>query len=413
MSDEPKGLYASKVEQKNERWTVNVKLFAKKVETFHWQLAELYQYAYSSLEEQPDLLPAAFKELGIASEELQVAVEELKQKNEELNSARASLEAERQRYEDLFEFAPDGYIVTDPEGKIIEANRAAAQMLNVLQTALAGKLLTVFIPPEERKDFRSQLNRLYHDNQAIWGEIRLQQRNGDILEAAMRVATIRTPNQPVVLLWLLRDITEQKQAQREQNDSESSKDRPVYVYTKGEVISLKPHLIWQICKGLVKLSTLSANGEEVIVGLLGSQMHFGLSSTSLQTYEAKALSDVHLICFSESEIANSRCLAQTLLTQMNQRLQHTESLLAIFGQRRVLDRLNCLLQLLKQQIGEPVEEGMRLTVRLTHEDLANTCCTTRVTITRLLSKLQQQGKITFDSKQHIILKETRFHNSKR
>lgn len=202
---------------------MNVKLFAKKVETFHWQLAELYQYAYSSIEEQPNLLPAAFKELGIASEELQVAVEELQLKNEELTSARAALEAERQRYEDLFEFAPDGYIVTDRDGKIIEANRAAAQMLNVSQMALAGKPLAIFIPPEERKDFRTQVNRLYLDNQAIWGEMRLQQRHGEMLEAAMRVATVRTPNQPVVLLWLLRDITEQKRAQRENNGSEVAK----------------------------------------------------------------------------------------------------------------------------------------------------------------------------------------------
>ena len=391
---------------------MNVNLFAKKVETFHWQLAELYQYAYSSVDEQPNLLPAAFKELGIASEELQVAVEELQLKNEELTSARAALEAERQRYEDLFEFAPDGYIVTDRDGKIIEANRAAAQMLNVSQMALAGKPLAIFIPPEERKDFRTQVNRLYHDNQAIWGEMRLQQRHGEMLEAAMRVATIRTPNQPVVLLWLLRDITEQKRAQRENNGSDSRQDRPAYVYTKGEIISLKPQVIWQVSKGLVKLSTLCANGEEVIVGLLGPQMHFGLSSTSLQTYEAKALSDVHLVCFSEAEITASPILAQALLTQMNQRLQHTESLLAIFGQRRVIDRLTCLLHLLKQQIGEPVEEGSRLSVRLTHEDLANTCCTTRVTITRLLSKLQQQGKILFDSKQHIILKDVSLQNGK-
>lgn len=148
------------------------------------------------------------------------------------------------------------------------------------------------------------------------------------------------------------------------------------------------------------------------MGLLGPQMHFGLSSTCLQTYEAKALSDVHLVCFSEAEISASPILAQALLTQMNQRLQHTESLLAIFGQRRVIDRLTCLLHLLKQQIGEPVEEGTRLSVRLTHEDLANTCCTTRVTITRLLSKLQQQRKILFDSKQHIILKDVSLQNGK-
>jgi len=40
--------------------------------------------------------------------------------------ARAQVEAERQLYLDLFESAPDGYLVTDEVGTIREANRAAA-----------------------------------------------------------------------------------------------------------------------------------------------------------------------------------------------------------------------------------------------------------------------------------------------
>src|SRR5262249_55522464 len=57
-------------------------------------------------------------------EELGVAEEKLKQKNEELILLAAELEAEHRRYQDLFEFAPDGYLVTDRHGKILEANLA-------------------------------------------------------------------------------------------------------------------------------------------------------------------------------------------------------------------------------------------------------------------------------------------------
>jgi CRP-like cAMP-binding protein len=42
--------------------------------------------------------------------------------------------------------------------------------------------------------------------------------------------------------------------------------------------------------------------------------------------------------------------------------------------------------------------------RFTHEDIASACCTTRVTITRLMGILEQIGLISFDSKNHIILK---------
>jgi CRP-like cAMP-binding protein len=81
-------------------------------------------------------------------------------------------------------------------------------------------------------------------------------------------------------------------------------------------------------------------------------------------------------------------------------------LLAIAGKRQVKDRLYYLLLWLEQQFGHQSPQGTRLSIRLTHQDLASACCTTRVTVTRLLSKLQQQGKITFDSKHHMIFKST-------
>ena len=47
--------------------------------------------------------PEALAELSTALEELHVAAEELRQQNEELLVTREALEAERQRYRDLFE----------------------------------------------------------------------------------------------------------------------------------------------------------------------------------------------------------------------------------------------------------------------------------------------------------------------
>ncbi|HJU64444.1 MAG TPA: hypothetical protein VJ596_02145, partial [Gemmatimonadaceae bacterium] len=60
--------------------------------------------------------PQDVADLQAAVERLQEAEEELRQQNLELESAREQLEYERQRYIELFEFAPDGYVVTDPAG---------------------------------------------------------------------------------------------------------------------------------------------------------------------------------------------------------------------------------------------------------------------------------------------------------
>ncbi|WP_366510831.1 Crp/Fnr family transcriptional regulator [Moorena sp. SIO3F7] len=123
-----------------------------------------------------------------------------------------------------------------------------------------------------------------------------------------------------------------------------------------------------------------------------------------------ALSDVRLKWYSLAEINNSPYIAQTILPQLVRRMRQTEILLAISGQRRVEVRLQHLLLLLKREVGEPVPEGIRIGMRLTHQDLANAIGTTRVTVTRLLTKFKNEGAITVDSVRHIILKHDSFTN---
>ena len=186
--------------------------------------------------------------------------------------------------------------------------------------------------------------------------------------------------------------------------------RRLHFYGKGETIPLVSQGVWQVCQGIVQLSTLCQNGEEVWLGWAEPSTFFGQWFSLLQTYQATALSDVHLIWFSLAEINASPRLAQTLLPQMVRRQRQTEALLAISGQRRVEDRLQHLLLLMKREIGESVAEGTRIGVRLTHQNLANAIGTTRVTVTRLLSKLKNEGAIGIDRDRHIILKSDSFKN---
>ncbi|HEV7516178.1 MAG TPA: PAS domain-containing protein, partial [Thermoanaerobaculia bacterium] len=74
-------------------------------------------------------MAAKNRQLQDALEEVQVAEEELRSQNEELLLTRQAIEAERLRYAQLFELAPDAYLVTDAGGRIAEANRAAAELL--------------------------------------------------------------------------------------------------------------------------------------------------------------------------------------------------------------------------------------------------------------------------------------------
>ncbi len=160
------------------------------------------------------LLAQAFEELRTALEELRVAEEELRQQNEQLVVARHNIEIERLRYQELFEFAPDGYLVTDTYGKILEANRAAATVLNISKNYLIGKPLSSFIPEEERYAFRTQLTRLHEIEGIQEWEIRLQPRRGDLFDASLNVTTVKDKQgKPLGWRWLVRDITARKQAE--------------------------------------------------------------------------------------------------------------------------------------------------------------------------------------------------------
>ena len=194
----------------------------------------------------------------------------------------------------------------------------------------------------------------------------------------------------------------------QKSQQETSGERHLHFYPRGETIPLLPPGIWQVCQGLVQLCTLYPTGEEGLLGWAGPAMCFGLGLTCLQTYRVTAVSDVYLMWYSMVEIESSPSLAQELLPQMGRRLRQMEAMLAIAGQRRVDDRLYQLLLLLKQEFGQPVAEGTRLNVRLTHQDIANAICTTRVTVTRMLGRLQQAGVIDRDSDRHLILRGEAF-----
>ncbi|WP_375515644.1 PAS domain S-box protein, partial [uncultured Nostoc sp.] len=159
------------------------------------------------------------QELQQALEELQVVEEKLREQNEELAVARELVELERQRYQDLFEFAPDGYLVTDTAGIIQEANRAVAILLAVRQKYLVNKPLSIFIPHQDRQTFTTRLNNRQQGQE--W-ETHLKPQGGKAFPASIKAAAMYdSQGKQVGWRWLLCDISERqqpKEALRQAND---------------------------------------------------------------------------------------------------------------------------------------------------------------------------------------------------
>lgn len=181
------------------------------------------------------------------------------------------------------------------------------------------------------------------------------------------------------------------------------RSRNLQPYRSGQTIRMLPDEILVVCRGVVQLGTLYDSGDEALLGLACPSMPFGLPLSFIRPYQASALTDVDLLRLTLSEVEQSPELAQSIFRHLTRRLQQTEAVLAMVGYRRVEDRLRHLLLLLKEEVGQPAATGTRLSIRLTHQQLANAIGTTRVTVTRLLSQLQEEGWLVVDHNRHIIL----------
>ncbi len=217
---------------------MNMEQLVQQIEEIRCRMVALEQRSGESSLPQQQLGEETFEELRTALEELQVAEEELRQQNEELMIAQEAVAAERQRYQDLFEFAPDGYLVTDANATIGEVNRVAAELINVSQNFLVGKPLDLFFTEPERQDFYSEMTRrLQQVNRIQDWEVRLSPRNGAPLDAALTMVAVRDQEGKLVAVRVcVRDITDRKRAEaalRESNEHfrllvENAKDYAIF-----------------------------------------------------------------------------------------------------------------------------------------------------------------------------------------
>lgn len=171
----------------------------------------------------------------------------------------------------------------------------------------------------------------------------------------------------------------------------------------GSSVPLLRHHIWLVVRGMVKLGCVTIHGDEVLLGLAGPNELFGDSLAGPEAYEATTLSDCDLLCLSHAELEKHPCLAPALLEAVIQRQRQSQAMLALMGLRRVEDRVRGFLELLALDYGVACSQGLKLTPKLTHQEIANALGTTRVTVTRIIGQLKEMGWLSIDSQRSIIL----------
>lgn len=169
--------------------------------------------AATSAAPRDTLASELIEELQTAIEELRVTEEQLRDQQDRLADAWLAAESASEWNRTLFDGAADALLVTDPAGVVRDANPAAVRMLNVSLAALRGKPLAVYVPGEERIEFRTRLHALVDEPLPARFDLRLQPRLAVPVTVEASVALFSPPEVAPGLHWTVRDVSAARQAE--------------------------------------------------------------------------------------------------------------------------------------------------------------------------------------------------------
>ncbi len=115
----------------------------------------------------------AEQEPGRLVRDLRAHQVELEMQNRELRETQSLIESSRNRYCDLYDFAPVGYCTLDSQGRIQDINLTGAALLRTSRDRLADLPLSTFIWAEDHPSFRSHLHECGLGNGRVATEVRL------------------------------------------------------------------------------------------------------------------------------------------------------------------------------------------------------------------------------------------------
>lgn len=113
-------------------------------------------------------------------EELRIHQIELEMQNQQLLETQKKLEEAKQKYEELYDFAPVGYLTLAPGGKIMKANLTAAKMLDTPRRELVGTLLYHYFKKEDRDRLYLHLRKFFRRYDRHTCEVRLADKNHNV-----------------------------------------------------------------------------------------------------------------------------------------------------------------------------------------------------------------------------------------
>jgi hypothetical protein len=175
-----------------------------------------------------------------------------------------------------------------------------------------------------------------------------------------------------------------------EDNHKAGKARTYRAYRRGELILLEADAVLHVEDGILATTMIHQDGVEVLLGLSGRG----------QIVVAHPDDNCHiqLIAHTEAkvriepwEVAGGQ---PDFLAKLRARLQQMEGWAAMQARPSLQQRVLGLMGLLAGQFGTPSEHGTVIDLRMTHGQLALAVGATRTSITRVLSELRAQDRIS-------------------
>jgi PAS domain S-box-containing protein len=173
--------------------------------------------------DEPDASKLSPVEVQRLVHELSVHRIELEMQNEDLRAAAIELEKARDRYLDLYDFAPVGYLTSTPRGIVAEANLTLARWLGIGRRDLVNKPFSRFLLDADA--YRLHLAGVLKTLSRQTCEVALQGRDGTTRQVQLDLHPVVDGTAAVIAIRIaVSDITERKRAEEQVRASLKEKE---------------------------------------------------------------------------------------------------------------------------------------------------------------------------------------------
>lgn len=186
-------------------------------------------------------------------------------------------------------------------------------------------------------------------------------------------------------------------------------------YLKGAVLCREGEVydsLFLIREGKIKISKITRDGKEQIIHILTKGDFFGetnLFDDIISSFTATAITNSRVCILSRGDLEGilnkNPSISIKILKELTYRLSETEDLAKVLATKDVESRIANMLLEFSNKYGKAIDGNIYLEVPLNREDMANYCGVTRETISRKLSKLEDDNIIELKGNKIIIIKD--------